>query len=220
MMRQAVAAHLKGDGLDLGPGHMPYPAPKGGTIRYIDRLTVQEHLLLFPELAGNKFPTPDAIVDFDTEWFTPFESADFVVLSHVIEHLADPLGMLNEIRRVLRPGGIAAVVVPDRRYTFDQGRPGTTFEHLIGDLGATRVCDEHIVEALEAQARFFAGTPLEPIVTLSESPDVRATQLEWHRRRSVHAHCWTADEFAEVVAQWNVVERIDGESEFGYILAK
>jgi predicted SAM-dependent methyltransferase len=45
----------------------------------------------------------------------PDASADGVFLEHVIEHfpLDDVLRMLRDIRRVLRPGGVARVAVPD-----------------------------------------------------------------------------------------------------------
>ena len=46
--------------------------------------------------------------DFDNDSF------DAVVCSDVIEHVAEPLTMLREIRRVLRPGGIAVLTTPIR----------------------------------------------------------------------------------------------------------
>lgn len=42
----------------------------------------------------------------------PDESFDAVTLSHVIEHLHDPVQGLREVRRILRPGGHVWIVTP------------------------------------------------------------------------------------------------------------
>lgn len=46
--------------------------------------------------------------------FLPFadSSYDFIFASHVLEHVQDDAQALNEIRRVLKPGGIAVLPVP------------------------------------------------------------------------------------------------------------
>lgn len=49
---------------------------------------------------------------FADDWF------DAVIVSEVLEHVDDDLAALAEVRRVLRPGGRAAVTVPNRRFPF------------------------------------------------------------------------------------------------------
>ena len=47
----------------------------------------------------------------------PFGPADFdgVVIDNVLEHIIDPVPLLSEARRVLRPGGTAVIGVPGKR---------------------------------------------------------------------------------------------------------
>jgi SAM-dependent methyltransferase len=62
------------------------------------------------------------------------ETYDFVLASHVLEHVANPLRALQEWRRVLSPKGTMLVIVPDRRGTFDYHRTPTSFEHIEADF--------------------------------------------------------------------------------------
>lgn len=48
----------------------------------------------------------------------PGNTFDKVVLSEVLEHVADDARALAEVRRVLKPGGIVAITVPNRNYPF------------------------------------------------------------------------------------------------------
>lgn len=63
----------------------------------------------------------------------PDGAYDAVLSSHVLEHLANPIGALSEWRRVVRPGGHVLLIVPHRDGTFDHRRPVTSLEHLRSD---------------------------------------------------------------------------------------
>jgi SAM-dependent methyltransferase len=63
-------------------------------------------------------------------------SYDFLLSSHMIEHTANPLKALGEWIRVVKPGGLFAIIVPHREGTFDHRRPVTPLSHLIADFEA------------------------------------------------------------------------------------
>lgn len=58
---------------------------------------------------------------------------DFILSSHTLEHVANPLAALLEWKRVLKRGGILVLVVPHKECTFDHRRPVTSMEHLVHD---------------------------------------------------------------------------------------
>lgn len=75
-------------------------------------------------------------------------SLDYVIASHVLEHVANPIAALAEWYRVVRPGGVIYFVVPNRRATWDRTRELTPVEHLLADfVRGTTACDAtHIDE--------------------------------------------------------------------------
>jgi len=79
---------------------------------------------------GDSIPVPDA-------------SEDFIVSSHVLEHLLDPVRGLLEWDRIVRPGGVIFMIVPHKERTFDQPRPRTTLAHVVADY--TNRCVEPTV---------------------------------------------------------------------------
>ena len=64
----------------------------------------------------------------------PDSCYDFVLMCEVLEHLANPIKLLVEIRRLIKPGGLLIVVVPNKQGTFDYARPYTPFSHLLDDF--------------------------------------------------------------------------------------
>jgi SAM-dependent methyltransferase len=58
---------------------------------------------------------------------------DFVLSSHNLEHIANPIKALLNWKRALKPNGFLLLVLPDKHRTFDYLRPLTTLEHMRDD---------------------------------------------------------------------------------------
>ena len=56
---------------------------------------------------------------------------DWIVASHVIEHVPDVVGWLTDLAEIAVDDGVLALIVPDQRYTFDVHRPLTTVGQML-----------------------------------------------------------------------------------------
>lgn len=80
-------------------------------------------------------------IDVDAEAHAlPFEdsSQDYVISSHVFEHLPDPIAAIKEWNRVVRDGGYVFMIVPQPgALPEDKGRPLATLNDLLTAQGLT-----------------------------------------------------------------------------------
>ena len=74
------------------------------------------------------------IVDIDfvlkgsyAETFEGTPKFDYVVASHVLEHVVDIIGFFQDVGSVLQPEGKLCVFYPDKRYCFDHFRESASF---------------------------------------------------------------------------------------------
>jgi ubiquinone/menaquinone biosynthesis C-methylase UbiE len=61
------------------------------------------------------------------------DSLDFILASHVMEHLANPLKAVLRWKSLLHTGGYIILIVPDARFTFDHWRTITSIDHFLKD---------------------------------------------------------------------------------------
>jgi hypothetical protein len=72
------------------------------------------------------------------------DSYDFILSSHVLEHIANPLLALSEWIRVLKDNGLLVLVVPHKGFTFDHCRPVTTLQHIIKDFEQQKTEEDYL----------------------------------------------------------------------------
>lgn len=117
-------------GIEIGgSSHNPFAIP--GCIN-VDCEATNGHKDREVELCGERLPI-DVIADGDDLPFAD-SSYDFVINSHVIEHMPDPIRAIEEWIRVVRDNGFILFVVPTRDMNPDDRKyPYTTVDHLIDD---------------------------------------------------------------------------------------
>jgi SAM-dependent methyltransferase len=101
---RAIRAHAHGRLLDMGCGYVP--------LYDVYRDVVSENICIDWQNTQHVNPYLDQMVDLTGA--LPFESASFdtVLLTDVLEHIPEPLNLMCEIARILRPGGKLILGVP------------------------------------------------------------------------------------------------------------
>ncbi len=155
----------------------------------MDRLSLEEQMLHYPELKGEVLTSIDIIDDGEKLSSFADESIDFIIASHFLEHCQDPIGTLENFNRVLRQEGHVLLAIPDKRYTFDKERPTTTLNHLCTDhKEGPEVSREAHFEEWSRYVGQKKGDELQADIN-------HCTELGY----SIHFHVWTEKELKELI---------------------
>jgi SAM-dependent methyltransferase len=185
--RKRLSAWLVGEGIEVGALNNPLGVHRKALVRFVDRLPVDEQRRRYPELAEGFLAPVDEIAT--AEDLAPFKDAslDFVIANHLLEHLEDPIAGLLEFERVLKPGGVLYLGLPDQRQTFDRDRELTSVEHLFRDheQGPAVSRRDHYVD----WARNVAHALPDDVTATAD-----ACMADEY---NIHFHCWQADTFVD-----------------------
>jgi SAM-dependent methyltransferase len=191
-VREDVAAmYLRGSGIEIGALNFPLRVPRGVRVRYVDYLpaeTLREHhahLLA----AGRHLTLPDVVDDGERLAGFGDGELDFVIANHFIEHAEDPIATLGAHLRVLRPGGVLYMAVPDKRRSFDVDRPVTSLEHLVTDH----------VEGPQTSRTAHYEEWARLVDRVADDEVARHAADLATRRFSIHFHVWTPRAYAEML---------------------
>jgi SAM-dependent methyltransferase len=129
-----------GRGLEIGPLFSPLVSKETADVRYVDVYLTPVLRAVYEDNHGlpfEDFVDVDCALEQDgeirplavaTAEYGPF---DWVVASHVIEHVPDVIAWLADVADVLVDDGRLVLAVPDRRYCFDACRPETTVGEML-----------------------------------------------------------------------------------------
>jgi SAM-dependent methyltransferase len=209
-------------GLEIGPLAAPRVRKSEGLVRYLDHADADGLRQKYAADPDMQHRLAD-IVDVDyvmgenqgiydaVAHDAPF---DYVIASHLIEHIPDPVTWLQDVAKALRVGGVLSLVIPDKRYCFDINR--RTSE--IGDLvdahlrGLHQPSYRQVYDFMSKEISgkvdtpaVWAGTADYTGVVRSDvaDPDVAAFELcrdmdEAGGFVDVHCHVFTPDSFLEL----------------------
>lgn len=191
-LREEGLAMLHGTGLEIGAMHNPVLVPPNCIVEYFDVVTKLEAMKLFPELSGDSFVIePTYVGDVDKNGLSVIADThfDFTILSHVIEHVANPIRLVEDIFRIVKPNGYVVIACPDKLYTFDKNRELTSFDHLLDEYrsGVSEVTDDHYLDFLQGVHPEVMALP----------PEQLMIHLNAVRDRREHAHVWDSFTFRE-----------------------
>jgi SAM-dependent methyltransferase len=120
-------------GLEIGALDRPMVTRDMGTIKYVDYTTTAELKRTYTRRNPNRMVEVDYVwgdirLDELVENEFPF---DYVIASHVLEHVPNLIGWLNEVSGTLRPGGYLSLALPDKNQCFDYLRRETAIADVI-----------------------------------------------------------------------------------------
>jgi SAM-dependent methyltransferase len=191
-----------GRGLEIGPLMRPTVTPELGKIYYADHASTEELRAKYrddPHVDVDTITPVDFVVGavplpVATADAAPF---DYVIASHVIEHVPDLVGWLDEVTEVLAPGGRLSLCVPDRRFSFDVRRRQSDVAevveaHLLGlRRPAVRATFDHFYRHVDVDAVALWRTDVsyeDRPLNARDATDLatRAAETEDY----LDTHCW------------------------------
>ena len=138
--------------------------------------------------------------------------ADYIIASHVIEHVPDLITWLQELRSVLRDAGYVRLVIPDRRYSFDYLRKETIFAAVMrAYLVRARVPQpqeviDHVTNVVALDCGQAWSGPIDPAAlrhlhTFEQAMGVAKDVIENGTYHDVHCWVFTPHSFALLMSQ-------------------
>jgi glycosyltransferase involved in cell wall biosynthesis len=198
-------AFLQGQGIEIGALQKPLPVPPGANVTYVDRMTKDDLYEQYPELRPHDLIEVDVIDNGETLATFGDATQDFIIVNHFIEHCQDPIGTLKNFLRVLRPGGIIYMAIPDKRHTFDRDRASTELNHIVNDhaqgpdVSRTQHFREWVTLVEPHFGRSFAN---------EDAIESRVREL-MAQDYSIHFHTFIPEDVSGLVAHCVENERMD-----------
>lgn len=178
-------------GLEIGACHLPTVPSDFGICRFADFRTADEMASLW-HIDRHNVCDVDYVISRDRKFSEQIHDRfDYVIACHVIEHVPNPIGYINDLAQILNPGGLILLSVPDMRMTPDRTRPIITIDHLLMDF--YNDCKYPSLEHILEFHRHSLNTE-SPMISTIDAYRYAVEYLE-SGMADVHCHAWTDDVF-------------------------
>ncbi len=153
-IRNDFASHyIRGKGYEIGAQNSPLSCRNAEKITYIDYLSKEESSQKY-QIPENGCVDVDIIADANDLTGISSNTASFVIANHVLEHSPNPIKAMFGWLRILQPGGILFLTLPNYRSNeFDFEKPPTEITHCVEDyqkaLNNEDISTNHISEHIQ-----------------------------------------------------------------------
>ncbi len=135
-LRTGISDHIRGRLLDIGSGDQPYGQLLAAVVTRYDSVDV-----------GKKHPGQTYVASASDMSVIPADTYDSALCLSVLEHVANPWQALQEIHRVLKPGGTLILTVPHLSRLHEEPHDYFRFTHH----GLKAMCDDAGFEIIELE---------------------------------------------------------------------
>lgn len=121
-------------GLEISPLYSPITDKKIHNVEYTDYTSAEESRRKHADYAHDEIMDLNFIWDQDLplhECAGGKAKYSWAIASHVLEHVPNPIGWMNEISDVIDDGGYLSLALPDPSFTSDLFRETTKFHHVL-----------------------------------------------------------------------------------------
>jgi SAM-dependent methyltransferase len=202
----------KGRGLEIGPSHNPI-APKrdGYNVQIVDHLNTAQ----LKKKYSNHRVNLDNIEEVDYIWngkqtlpdlIGLNESFDWIIASHVIEHVPDLISFLQQCCQLLKSNGVLSLVIPNKNYCFDYLQSLTSTGSILEAYSEKRIrpsCGQvfnHVANAVSYRGEIAWNSMPEGELKLVHAHTDRLDLWERSIKTDeyIDVHCWnfTPNSFA------------------------
>lgn len=191
-------------GIEIGPLDRPIMPRPGSAVLYADHLDrdgLRAKYEAHAPVDGDAIPDIDFVIDdAGLRAGVADQRLHYVIASHVIEHIPNPIAWLADIHALLVDGGVLVLAIPDLRRCFDAlRRPSTAAEWIEAHLdNRTKPSPSRIFDAMcnEVQINGTISWNYDPDprdLILSRTADA-AYKIAKRLKKSdeyMDVHCWT-----------------------------